>query len=271
MSRNKMSALLFVGGIALAALAYTILYLFVEKGPFYDFMCGRGYYQHVSTALLCYGLLLIGHRWITFRREIASLRLTPPAGRISPIQAEAYVKSIPGDFRDTIYARRLAELLRGYGRGEDVGPLVDRLAANDREDLERSASLLSWVRSMPPVLGLLGTLDGLRGGTAEIARISNASNVEQLRSGLQKFALSSSTAFDCTLMGIICALVLSLFIFLLRRREDAHLGAIDRIAETLSRQFRQSQLTDELREIAQEFTRKMLDGLEALLTKTRAA
>jgi biopolymer transport protein ExbB/TolQ len=277
MPTKKMSALLFVGGIALAALVYAVLYLFVQKGPYYDFMCRRGFYQHVSTALFSYGLLLAAYRWIAFRREVASLKLAIPNERISPPDAALWADRIPSAFRDTFLGRRIAELLRGYARREDVGPLVDRLAANDREDLERSGSLLSWVRSMPPVLGLLGTLDGLRGGTAEIARISNASNVEQLRSGLQKFALSSSTAFDCTLMGIIYALVLSLFIFLLRKREDAHLGTIDKIAQSMSRRFmHRSQLGEELqelaremRELAVEFTGKFLASLEQIVAKEK--
>jgi hypothetical protein len=160
-----MAASLFIGGIALGALVYAVLYLVIQKGPFFDFMCRRGYYQHVSTVLFCYGLLLVAYRWTAFRREVGSLKLAIPNERISPPDAALWADRIPSAFRDTLLGRRIAELLRGYARGEDVGPLVDRLAANDREDLERSASLLSWVRSMPPVLGLLGTLDGLRGGT----------------------------------------------------------------------------------------------------------
>jgi biopolymer transport protein ExbB/TolQ len=236
--RNKgIAALLLAGGLLLATITYAILYLVVQRGPVYDFKCNRGFYQHVSTALLFYGLLLVAYRRVEFRHELRSLQMDLPDFRIAPEDAALFAERIPRNYRDTIFGHRISEALRGYARHEDVGPLMDRLAQNDRDNLERSASLLSWVRSMPPVLGLLGTLDGLRGGTAEIATISGADSLDKMRTALQRFALASSTAFDCTLMGIIAALILSVFIFFLRKREDAYLGVVDLKAHQLSRQF----------------------------------
>ena len=269
MQNKAVSALLFAGGVLLAGITYAVLYGVVERGPVYDFMCGRGYYQHVSTALLFWGLLLIAHRWFAFKNELRSLQLEIPTIQITPEDAEKFAERIPREYRHTIFGRRVAEALRGYARHEDVGPLMDRLAQNDRENLERSASLLSWVRSMPPVLGLLGTLDGLRGGTAEIAIISGADSLDRMRTALQHFALASSTAFDCTLMGILCALVLSMFIFLLRKREDAHLSAVDLKADMLSRRFRRgSGLEEQFRQIANGFMAGVLKSLEESLAKT---
>ena len=260
--------LLVAGGVLLAASTYGVLYLVVEKGPIYDFMCNRGFYQHISIALLFYGLLLVVYRKVTFSRESKSLQMDLPDVQITPEQAAKFAERIPREYRDTFLGRRIAEALRGYARHEDVGPLMDRLAQNDREDLERSASLLSWVRSMPPVLGLLGTLDGLRGGTAEIATISGANNLDSMRTALQHFALASSTAFDCTLLGIIAALILSMFIFFLRRSEEAHLGLVDLKAIQVSKRFqRRSELEERVLSLATTFMSEFFERLEATLSK----
>jgi biopolymer transport protein ExbB/TolQ len=269
--RNRgIAALLLAGGVSLAAITYAVLYLVVQHGPVYDFMCRRGFYQHISTALLFYGLLLVGYRRFEFRRELASLQMDLPTFQIAPEDAAKFAELIPREYRNTIFGHRIAEALLGYARHEDVGPLMDRLAQNDRDNLERSASLLSWVRSMPPVLGLLGTLDGLRGGTAEIATISGADSLDKMRAALQNFALASSTAFDCTLMGIIAALILSVFIFFQRKREDAYLQVVDLKAHQLSRQFqRRSALEDGVLQLARELMAGFFDRLESTLTRSR--
>jgi biopolymer transport protein ExbB/TolQ len=270
MGGKLVSIILLAGGVLLAAITYALLYFVVQRGPVFDFMCGRGYYQHISTALLFYGLLLVAYRRFSFRRELRSLQMELPKFQITPEDAAKFAGRIPKEYRETIFGHRVAEALLGYARHEDVGPLMDRLALNDRDNLERSASLLSWVRSMPPVLGLLGTLDGLRGGTAEIAMISGADNLDKMRASLQHFALSSSTAFDCTLMGIIAALILSVFIFFLRKREDAYLDLVDRKAHQLSRHFqRRSELEEAVLNLAREFMAGFFDKLESILTKFR--
>jgi biopolymer transport protein ExbB/TolQ len=270
MRSRAISTLLLAGALVLTAFVYALLYLVVQRGPVYDFMCGRGFYQHISLALLFYGLLLVLHRHLEFAREVESVRIDLRPFKIAPEDAVRAAEIIPKKYRDTIFGRRLAEALRGYSRHEDVGPLMDRLAQNDRENLERSASLLSWVRSMPPVLGLLGTLDGLRGGTAEIATISGADNLDKMRTALQRFALSSSTAFDCTLMGIIAALILSIFIFFLRKREDTLLGVVDLRAHQLSLQFqRRSEVEERILKVAREFMTDFFEKLESTLVKIR--
>jgi len=269
--RNRgIAALLLAGGVLLAAITYAILYLVVQHGPVYDFMCERGFYQHISTALLFYGLLLVAHRRLEFKNELLAFQMDLPDFQIAPENAASIAERIPGEYRDTIFGRRVAEALRGYARHEDVGPLMDRLAQNDRDNLERSASLLPWVRSMPPVLGLLGTLDGLRGGTSEIATISGADSLDKMRTALQRLALASSTAFDCILMRISAALILSVFIFFQRKREDAYLVAVDLKAHRLSRQFqRRSEIEDGILKLARELMAGFFGRLESTLAKPR--
>ncbi len=245
MLRRGMTIVLFFGALALAAGFYAILMGAVKEGAIFDFFCNRGWYQHGSLIMFFYGLLLVGGRYWTLRQESGALNLSFANKTVTPEDATAMAEKLPSRYRGTILGNRLANLLRGYSRQEEVGPLLDRLAENDRAELERNTSLLSWVRGLPPVFGLLGTLDGLRGGTAEISRISSASDVESLRKALQTFAQNSSTAFDTTLLGISCAVLVSAGIFLLRKSEDDLLARVDDVAHTLARRFARKSRHDE--------------------------
>jgi biopolymer transport protein ExbB/TolQ len=267
MQRKGMTVVLFFGGVGLAAYFYAILWVLVKQGPVFDFFCRRGWYQYGSMIFFLFGLLLVLGRSVMFRKEFRAIEMPVPAKTITPEEAAALPDRIPTTYRRSLLGRRLADLLRGYARQEEIGPLVDRLAANDREELERSASILSWVRTIPPVLGLLGTLDGLRGGISKISGISNVQDIEELRRRLQEFANHSSTAFDTTLLGISCALVLSAAIFFLRKMEDSHLSKLDRIACDVARKFQtRSRLEESLREAAQGAMAGFLQGLDQTLS-----
>ncbi|MGI8990824.1 MAG: MotA/TolQ/ExbB proton channel family protein [Bryobacteraceae bacterium] len=263
MPKKGLNLLLFVGALLLTALFYAILTAFFKPGSIYQFFSSRGWYQPVSLAFFFFGLLLAGARWWLFREEQASIDMPIPNAVMSRDQAAVIPDRIPEKYRNRFLGRRIANLLKGYVRREELGPLEDRLAMNDRDELDASASLIGWVRSLPPLVGLLGTLDGLRGGIAEISMIGNAGDLEELRRRLQLFAAHASTAFDTTLLGISAAAILSAIIFLVRKNEDTHLVRIDRIATEFTRQFpHRTELEEEIRLTANGFMSGFMQTME---------
>jgi len=235
--RKAMTVVLFCGAAVATAGFYAVLMTWARGGPVYSFFCGRGWYQHASVLFLIYGLLLAGARYRALRREARSLQMPVYSKPLTPQEAAILAEKIPPEHRQSLLGRRLANLLRGYSRREDVGPLLDRLAEHDQQELERAGSLVAWVRSLPPVFGLLGTLDGLRGGIAKISGVSNTQDLEALRQTLQAFASHSSTAFDATLLGISAGMLLSVGIFVLGRSQEELSGKVDEIAHQLARRF----------------------------------
>ncbi|MDQ2901012.1 MAG: MotA/TolQ/ExbB proton channel family protein [Acidobacteriota bacterium] len=263
MPKKGLNFLLFVVALILTALFYGILTAFFKPGAAYQFFSSRGWYQPVSLAFFFFGLLLAGARWWLFREEQASIDMPIPNTVMSRDEAAVVSDQIPQERRNRFLGRRVVNLLKGYVRREELGPLEDRLAMNDRDELDASASLIGWVRSLPPLVGLLGTLDGLRGGIAEISMISNAGDLEELRRRLQLFAAHASTAFDTTLLGISAAAILSAIIFLVRKNEDTHLVRIDRIATELTRQFpHRTELEEEIRMTANGFMSGFMQTME---------
>ncbi|MDQ6665603.1 MAG: MotA/TolQ/ExbB proton channel family protein [Acidobacteriota bacterium] len=263
MPKKGLNLLLFVIALLLTALFYGILSAFFRPGPVYQFFSSRGWYQPVSLAFFFFGLLLTAARWWLFREEQASIAMPIPSAVMSRDEAAEISGQIAPEYLNRFLGRRIANLLKGYVRREELGPLEDRLAMNDRDELDASASLIGWVRSLPPLVGLLGTLDGLRGGIAEISMISNAGDLEELRHRLQLFAAHASTAFDTTLLGISAAAILSAIIFLVRKNEDTHLVRIDRIATELTRQFpHRTELEEEIRMTANGFMSGFMQTME---------
>ena len=233
MQKKGITLLAFLGALLLTGVFYTVLSLLFKSGPSYAFFASRGWYQPASVALFLFGGLLVAHRWWMFRPELSSAEMPIPNAVIPREDAAALASQFPEQYRHTILGKRLSKLLIGYARREPVGDLQGRLAGNDREELEDSASLLGWVRTLPPAIGLLGTLNGLRGGIADISTIGKTGDIEDLWRAMQSFAGHAGIAFDTTLLGIGAAVVLSALIFLVRRSENSHLARVDRIAEEL--------------------------------------
>ena len=256
---------------ALTAFTLTVVsYLFFYRLPAGSavraFFCDRGMYQHLGLFLTLYGVALAVQKLHRFGTERASLRYQLPDQTITADDADVFSRRMPDEYRHSILGRRIEELLRGFARHEEVGPLVERTTKADREGLDRSYTLLSWIRTLPPIVGLLGTLDGLRSGTRNLAELSGAATLSEIRGSLQDFALSSSTAFDTTLLGISGALVLAAMIFVLQRRELDHLNEVDRRAEDLARRFQRPPRVDvALQQLAHNFTSNFFQMLDVSL------
>ena len=237
MKRKSVTLISFAGSLALTAATYAVIATFFKPSGTYDFFFSRGLYQPISLTFFYFGVLLVVHRWWLFREERTPLEIELPDGIITPGKASKFSQLLKMEHGSSILGRRLADLLQGSARREEIGPLEERLKARDRHELDQSAALIGWVRSLPPMVGLLGTLDGLRGGIAEISMINNANDLDALRGRLQLFAHHASTAFDTTLLGISAAAVLSAAIFLVRKTEDSYLTQVDEIADALARRL----------------------------------
>jgi biopolymer transport protein ExbB/TolQ len=237
MKRKSITFLLFGGALILTGSTYAVVGTWFKTNGAYQFLFSRGLYQPISLTFFYFGLLLVIHRWRLFREEQAIPEIELPDGIIDPATSGEFTRTLQSKHGSSILARRLADLLQGSARDEDIGPLEERLKARDRNELDQSAALVGWVRSLPPLVGLLGTLDGLRGGIAEISMINNANDLDALRSRLQLFAQHASTAFDTTLLGISAAAVLSAAIFLVRKNEDTYLARVDSIADGFARRL----------------------------------
>ena len=240
MKKININLLCFLAAILFCGLFYALVAGIFKSTGIYEFFYSRGAYQPLSVTFFLFGVFLVAARWRSFRSETATSGVAVPQGQISREDARRLASGIKAANPFDLMATRVANLLFGHARGEELSALEERLKAKDRAEMDQSVSLIGWVRSLPPLIGLLGTLDGLRGGIAEISQINNANDLDALRGRLQLFAQHASTAFDTTLLGISAAAILSALVFLVRRSEDDYLARVDEAADNLVRRFHHS-------------------------------
>jgi biopolymer transport protein ExbB/TolQ len=262
----------FLVGTGLASLAYVAIWRFFPGGALYDFFYARGPAQFASTILFFWGVVLALCRGLKLKQELRALGFSLPQQNLDAEGDLALAEQIPPPYRESLLGQRLMQLLKGYGRGEEVAPLLDRLAQQDRVALQQRYALLSFIRTVLPLLGLIGTVLGFNQQMPNFVEFSQAAqDLEALRHQLQQFAGGLSTAFDTTLLALAYMLILWPWIFFLVRREEELLGTIDGIVqETAGRLQKVSPLSQELHQVLQGANDQFFKHLERTLEAATA-
>lgn len=116
--------------------------------------------------------------------------------------------------------------LRNLGRVTDVDEILRAQAETDESSMETSYSLLQGFVWAIPVLGFIGTVEGLSvaiGGFGAV--LGSASDFEQVKLALRGVTGGLSTAFETTMQGLVAALVIQLVQTGLKKSEEEFLDA----------------------------------------------
>lgn len=116
--------------------------------------------------------------------------------------------------------------LRNLGRVTDVGEILRAQGETDESAMETSYSLLQGFVWAIPVLGFIGTVEGLSvaiGGFGNV--LASSSDFEQIKTALQGVTQGLSTAFETTLHGLVAALAIQLIQTGLKKSEEEFLDA----------------------------------------------
>jgi biopolymer transport protein ExbB/TolQ len=110
--------------------------------------------------------------------------------------------------------------LRNLGRVNDVDELLRNQAADDADALETSYSLAAGFIWAVPVLGFIGTVQGLSvavGGFGAV--LSTSSELSAVKGALRDVTGGLAVAFETTMQGLVAALVLQLVATALKKSE----------------------------------------------------
>ena len=116
--------------------------------------------------------------------------------------------------------------LKNLGRIGDVDDILRAQAENDENLMESSYSLVRGLIWAVPVLGFIGTVQGLSsaiGGFASV--LEKARQMEELKPALFKVTGGLSTAFETTLVALVAVLGVHLLLTMIRRSEESLLDA----------------------------------------------
>ena len=123
--------------------------------------------------------------------------------------------------------------LRNIGQIGDVSSILRSQAENDENQVASSYTLLNGMVWAIPVLGFIGTVQGLSMAIGGFTKtLQAAGDLSQIRTSLQGVTSGLSTAFETTLIALIYALVLQLWITIQQRREMSLLDACNDYCHT---------------------------------------
>jgi biopolymer transport protein ExbB/TolQ len=116
--------------------------------------------------------------------------------------------------------------LRNIGQINDVSSILRAQAENDEDQIASSYTLINGLVWAIPVLGFIGTVQGLSIAIGNFgATLETAMDLSVIRGSLKGVTAGLSTAFETTLVALIYALILQLWITVQQKREMAFLDA----------------------------------------------
>jgi biopolymer transport protein ExbB/TolQ len=112
------------------------------------------------------------------------------------------------------------------GRVGDVGEILKAQAESDEGASETSYSLVSGFIWAIPVLGFIGTVLGLSDAIGHFSTVlQQADDISQIKGSLQNVTSGLSTAFETTLVALVAALAIQLWLTFLKKSEQEFLDA----------------------------------------------
>ena len=123
--------------------------------------------------------------------------------------------------------------LKNIGMVSEVGEILKSYNDQDIESVETSYSLLNGFLWSIPVLGFIGTVEGLSKAIGTFGSVLAAgADMTALTASLQSVTAGLATAFETTLVALILALFLQLFATAIKKSEEELLLACSEYCST---------------------------------------
>jgi biopolymer transport protein ExbB/TolQ len=225
-------------GLGAAVLLYAGFYALAQSDNYLGvFMTKRSKIQHMITLVTCWGLALIVLKYLAVKRELRStereLELIPLeiGMQITSANADkflAHLRQLPPEEQDSVLARRIRGALEHLKHRNNVSEVQSYLAT--QADIEASAvdsgyTLMRVFIWVCPILGFIGTVLGISDAVTELAKslpqtsaaVSPAPAAkpaagdalgDKLMNGMREVTNGLATAFDTTMLGLVCVVML---------------------------------------------------------------
>lgn len=223
-------------GLGITVVLYAAFYLMARSNSYLGvFMTQRSVIQHMITFVTAWGLALIVLKYIIVKRELRAtekeLELIPLEIGMQITAANAdkflqHLRQLPDDEQDSVLGRRIRGALEHLKHRNNVSEVQSFLAT--QADIEASAvdsgyTLLRVFIWVCPILGFIGTVLGIGWAVTDLAKsLPEPTSAtapatppkpgegmgDKLLNGMRMVTDGLATAFDTTLLGLICVVFL---------------------------------------------------------------
>jgi biopolymer transport protein ExbB/TolQ len=235
-SANKL--LTFLSGALLTTVLYVLITFALKPIPQWrwlsDMFLDRGPTQYATMFLFFWALSILFVKWrkLCLQRKALALAAIPSQADfiLNPDSAPPVLERIHTLVDSTSHflllnrIERALSNLKNIGQISDVSNILQTQAEYDEEQVSSSYSLVGGFVWAIPVLGFIGTVLGLSVAIGSFSTTLKAGgNMDAIRGSLESVTLGLATAFETTLVALVCALILQLLITYLQGRESEFL------------------------------------------------
>ncbi len=217
-------AIVFTVGI------YAALYL-CPSNPYTEMFTHRGMTPPFMVLLALWTLFILLFKSFKIRLQRSALNIAILPGEhdfiLSPNTVDQVLHNLGRVVEDPkqffLFNRILGTLanLKNIGMISDVGDILRSSNDQDVESMESSYSLLHGFLWAIPVLGFIGTVEGLSVAIGAFGKVlASGAETSALTTALQSVTGGLATAFETTLIALIFALVLHLWATATKKSEE---------------------------------------------------
>lgn len=191
----------------------------------------RGVTPYIMVLLAFWTLFILLLKTLKIRLQRSSLRIAilPREQNfvLSPNTVDLVLQNIrenverPKEF--FLFNRIIGTLanLKNIGRISDIGEILRTYNEQDIETVEISYAQLQGFLWAIPVLGFIGTVEGLSKAIGAFGKVlASSADVQTLTVSLQSVTGGLATAFETTLLALILALILHLLMTSTKKSEE---------------------------------------------------
>ena len=214
---------------------YTVL-IPLQRSYFAETFTQRGLIPYLIVAFFCWSVVILGLKFLKLRlqRRVLGTMIVPddPEFILSPATVDdvnhRIFQAVDDPKHFVLFNRITIALsnLRNLGRVADVDEILQTQAEHDESSMETSYSLLQGFVWAIPVLGFIGTVQGLSsaiGGFGSV--LTTTSELNQIKGALQQVTGGLAVAFETTMQGLVAALFIQLLLTALKKSEEEFLDA----------------------------------------------
>ncbi len=224
------TACAFSIGLLLTVVFYALLTFALSDSYLTQSFTQRGFVPYLIALFFFWALAALGLKRAKLRlqRRALSLQVVPedPAFVLSPRTVTDVldrIYAVCDDPRRFVLFNRIVialSNLRNLGRVTDVDDILRAQGEHDESAMETSYALLHGFVWAVPVLGFIGTVQGLSAAIGGFGMVlSGSSELSQLKDALREVTAGLSVAFETTFQGLVAALILQLLLTSLKKAE----------------------------------------------------